>query len=200
MLAQITLAVLSLSTAAAAWSPPALKNIRAEPVVVEVRQAETTGTATESAGVLECASSALNIITDAPEPPAALQSYIVSFASTADPNDASALCQITKDMPASLTSAYSSYNSAASSWLVQHSSEIDAFGSKCGDAEGAATAQGIFSSLDSYASGVCAGATDASPTAAGASSSVSTGLAARPTGMVAGAVAAAGLFGVAAVL
>ncbi|KAI1205891.1 uncharacterized protein F4807DRAFT_464353 [Annulohypoxylon truncatum] len=190
MVSQNLIAFLGLaSTALATYSPQALKNLRdlrAEHVVVEVREAQSSSS--DSALASSCSSSAEAIITDAPQPPASLESFFASFAATADLTNPSVLCQITAAVPSSLTAAYSSYDQQASSWFSAHSSDIDALVSKCVGEDGAASISQALSALDVYAAGSCTG-------------SVSKGLAARPTGVVAGAaVAAAGVLGAAAVL
>ncbi|KAI2619245.1 hypothetical protein GGR54DRAFT_135689 [Hypoxylon sp. NC1633] len=221
MLSQTALALLGLaSTAVATYSPRALKNVhdlRAEHVVVEVRQAleSSTPTSTSSADSLECTTSALSLITDAPTPDAKLMSYFMNFATTANLENSSVLCQITQ-VPQSISADYSSYDQAVSSWVNKHSSDFVALASKCGGGEQAASVSQVVSALNDYvAAGCSSSAGGSSPTqsaagqsgsgqsAAGQSSSthsVSSGLAARPTGIVAGAVAAAGVLGFAAAL
>ncbi|KAI2614020.1 uncharacterized protein GGS25DRAFT_469995 [Hypoxylon fragiforme] len=204
-----TLAVLGLASTAMALNHPnalrSLNSLREEHVVVEVRQAETTesATVTESgASNLACASSALAIITDAPEPPDNLLSYFSSWAQTADLTDPAALCAVTADVPQSLSSDYSAYDQQASSWFAKHSSDVAALASQCGDTEDAASVSQIVYALSAYVGSNCTGTLStgtATGTAAGASST-QTGAAARPTGFVAGAMAAAGFLGVAAAL
>ncbi|KAI1397375.1 hypothetical protein F4819DRAFT_86386 [Hypoxylon fuscum] len=209
MLSQTALTFLGLaSTALATYSPEALKSLRdlsqGDVVRVEVRQAQSTATTTETAGSLECTASALSIITDAPTPPSNLVSYFESFVSTADLSNPSVLCQITQNIPQSVSSDYSSYDQQASSWFSKHSSEIQDLASKCGDNENAASVSQVVSALDAYAGASCTsslGSLGASATgAANGGSSVSTALAARPTGIIAGAVAAAGFLGAAVAL
>ncbi|KAI6085489.1 hypothetical protein F4821DRAFT_150386 [Hypoxylon rubiginosum] len=174
-----TLALIGLaSTALATFSPQALKNLRdlhQEHVVVEVR--EVAGRAPATADATACASSALSLITDVPLP----SDDLVSYLATASATD---VCQLSKDIPQSLSAEYSSYDQEASSWLSQHSSEIQAFATSCQDAEDVATINSVISALASNTAGC----------------SVSTGIAARPTGVIAGAVAAAGLLGAAVAL
>ncbi|KAI1103912.1 hypothetical protein F4804DRAFT_308874 [Jackrogersella minutella] len=190
MVSQNLFIVLGLvSAAVATYSPQALKNLRdlhTEHIVVEVREALPQATSTgDSDSNSQCTSSALAIITDAPAPPAGLESYFESFVSTADLTNPSILCQITQGVPSSLSADYSSYDQQASSWFDKHSSDIQALASKCVDSEDAASVSQVVSALEAYAGNGCSG-------------SVSHGLAARPTGMIAGAVAAAGVWGIAA--
>ncbi|KAI2472370.1 hypothetical protein F4781DRAFT_383432 [Annulohypoxylon bovei var. microspora] len=194
MVSRNIIAVLGLaSTAAATYSPQALKNLRdlrAEHVVIEVREAMPQATSTSSSDSdsdTQCASSAEAIITDAPTPPADLESYFVSFAATADLSNPSILCQITAGVPSSLSAEYSSYDQQASSWFSKHSSDIAGLVSKCAGEEDAASVAQVVTALSAYAADGCSG-------------SVSKARAARPTGMIAGAVAAAGVLGAAAVL
>ncbi|KAI1445290.1 hypothetical protein F5Y02DRAFT_386644 [Annulohypoxylon stygium] len=180
------------STALATYSPEALKslrNLRMEHVVVEVREAQSSSSSSSSDDDVSsaCLSSAEAIITDAPTPNDNLISFFMSFANTADFSNPSALCQLTAAVPSSLSADYSSYDQQASSWLSAKSSSITALASQCADSEGAASISQVVSALEIYV-------------AEGCTSSVSKGLAARPTGLVAGAVAAAGVLGAAAVL
>ncbi|KAI1134454.1 hypothetical protein F5Y05DRAFT_417095 [Hypoxylon sp. FL0543] len=192
-----TIAVLGLASSALATYPPQalkqLRDLRAEHVVVEVRQAQSssTPTITETGVAGECMSSASAIITDAPTPASGLLSYFQTFASTADLSNPSLFCQVTQNVPQSLSANYSSFDQQASSWFSKHSSDIAGLASKCGDNEDAASVSQVVSALDVYVANGCSSSS---------SSSVSHGLAARPTGMVAGAMAAAGVMGVAAVL
>ncbi|XDG09970.1 hypothetical protein ABKA04_009585 [Annulohypoxylon sp. FPYF3050] len=189
MVSKNVVAILGLaSTALATYSPEALKslrNLRMEHVVVEVREAQSSSSDDDVSS--SCLSSAEAIITDAPMPNDNLISFFMSFANTADFSNPSALCQLTAAVPSSLSADYSSYDQQASSWLSAKSSSITALASQCADSEGAASISQVVSALEIYV-------------AEGCTSSVSKGLAARPTGLVAGAVAAAGVLGAAAVL
>ncbi|KAI1409043.1 hypothetical protein F5Y13DRAFT_171049 [Hypoxylon sp. FL1857] len=191
MLAQ-TVAILGLASGAlATYSPQALKqlrDLRQEHVVVEVRQAQSSGaTVTETGLSGECTSSAFSLITAAPTPPPALESYFDSFLSTADLTNPSILCQASQDVPQSLSADFSSYDQQASSWLNAHTSQINDLASKCAGDSNAPVVSSAVSVLEAYISNGCHG-------------TGSPGLAARPTGMVAGAVAAAGMLGVAVML
>ncbi|KAI0135015.1 hypothetical protein F4814DRAFT_6820 [Daldinia grandis] len=199
MVSQITLAFLGLaSTAVATYNPLQLRNLhnlRQEHVVVEVRQA-TSGepelpTITQSP---ECVSALEPLGSDVPDVPAELLSYMASFAATADTSNPTILCEATQ-VPQSLSSQYSSYDQAASSWLSKHSSDLEAAATKCGG--GDAQVSEAIASISAFLGDSCgasSGAGNAGPTTA------SPGLAARPTGMVAGAMAAAGALGVAVLL
>ncbi|KAI0377995.1 hypothetical protein F5Y04DRAFT_262736 [Hypomontagnella monticulosa] len=221
MVSQVTLALLGLaSTAVATYSPEGLKklhNLRAEHVVVEVRQAQSSDDLLlpTSTAPLECTTSLVSIITDVPTPPANVESYLSQFGATADLTNPAVLCEVTK-VPASISADYSSYDQAASSWFNKHSSEIDALASKCAGDEYVASVEQAMSALNIYIGNGCSGtlgAPGATTTSAGGSgdasggasgnaqsTSPSTALAARPTGMVAGAVAAAGVLGAAVLL
>ncbi|XXG95021.1 hypothetical protein Hte_001281 [Hypoxylon texense] len=176
-----SLALLGLaSTALATFSPQALRSLRdlrREHVVVEVRQVAARAPQA-TADATACASSALVLLTDVPVPSGDLLSYLASVTAT----DA---CEISRDVPQSLSSAYSSYDQEASSWLSAHSGEIQQFASSCQDDAEVATVNSLVSAFASNTAAAC---------------SVSTGLAARPTGVVAGVVAAAGLLGAAVAL
>ncbi|KAI0148228.1 hypothetical protein F4776DRAFT_305735 [Hypoxylon sp. NC0597] len=192
-----TIAILGLASSALATYPPqALKHVRdlnkvqgRGHVVVEVRQAQSSGTdiITQTGVSGECTSSALAIISDAPTPSSALETYFESFVSTADLSNPSILCQVTQGIPQSLSAEYSSFDQQASSWFSKHSSEINDLATKCVDNEDAASVSQVVSALEAYLGNGCSGT--ASP-----------GLAARPTGMIAGAVAAAGVLGAAVML
>ncbi|KAI1456617.1 hypothetical protein F4805DRAFT_431856 [Annulohypoxylon moriforme] len=178
------------STALATFGPEALgdlSDLRVERVVVEVRQAQSS-TTTDSLSS-ECVSIGDAVLTDVPSAPASLTSYFASYRATADKSDfMSYICGIRVDVPATLTSAYSSYDQAASSWFNKHKSDFSVIASKCVNNDDASTIEAVVSAFEASVSG-CAGATTPSK-----------GWAARPTGVVAGAVAAAGVLGAAAVL
>ncbi|KAI4858827.1 hypothetical protein F4820DRAFT_200545 [Hypoxylon rubiginosum] len=182
MRSHTALALLGLaSTALATFSPQALNSLRGlrrEHVVVEVREVAAREPQATPDDATACASSALALLTDVPLPESDLLSYLM----TATATDA---CQASRDVPQSLSSAFSSYDAEASSWLSAHSGAVQQFATACQDDAEAATVNSIVSAF-------------ASNTAAGCS--VSTGLAARPTGVVAGVVAAAGLLGAAVAL
>ncbi|KAI2640795.1 hypothetical protein GGS26DRAFT_177994 [Hypomontagnella submonticulosa] len=217
MVSRTTLALLGLaSTAAATYSPEGLKKLhglRQEHVVVEVRQAQSSDFAIPTGtSPIECTTSLLSIITDIPTPPPKVESYLSQFASTADLTDPAVICEVTK-VPESVSADYSSYDQAASSWFNKHNSEIDALASKCAGDEYVASIDQAVSALNIYIGNGCSGtlgapgATTTTGTGSGstagasaASTSPSTALAARPTGIVAGAVAAAGVLGAAALL
>ncbi|KAI0889607.1 uncharacterized protein GGS22DRAFT_148716 [Annulohypoxylon maeteangense] len=189
MVSQNVVALLGLaSTAAATYRPQALgslNNLRAERIVIEVREAQTSSPSNALSSA--CASSADALITDVPIPPSSLESYFASFARTANfSDDVSYLCSITASVPASLTAAYSSYDQQASSWFVKHSSDLTAIVSQCGTQEDVNSIAQVVTALDIYLASGCG--------------TRSTGLAARPTGAIAGAVAAAGVLGAAVVL
>lgn len=196
-----------------------------------------------SNSALECQASVFAILSDLPTPTPPLVSYLASFAATANPTDPAALCAVTSALPTSLTSAYSSYDRAASSWYSGHSAEVAQLASDCAGA-GAGGAQALteaITALETYTAGGCTGTlpteaagltsliplvnatatngtgagagagagTTATPTGPSASgtgsqggntSSIAQGAAARPTGVVAGAMAAAGLLGAVAML
>ncbi|KAI1801850.1 hypothetical protein F4811DRAFT_532599 [Daldinia bambusicola] len=200
MVSQATLAFLGLaSTAAAAFSPLQLRNLndlRYERVVVEVRQASSElPTITQSP---ECESALQPLGSDVPSVAPELLEYMESFMATADTNNPTVLCEATQ-VPQSLSSQYSSYDQAASSWLSKHSSDLEAAATKCNNGEDASVTEAI-ESIKQFLADDC-GATGATGSSgAAASSTVSPALAARPTGMVAGAFAAAGALGVAALL
>ncbi|KAL7629669.1 hypothetical protein AAE478_001192 [Parahypoxylon ruwenzoriense] len=209
MLSQTTLALLGLaSTAAAALSPDAIRNLhnlRAEKVVVEVRQAQTSSAATISgvADGLECTASILSLVTGAPQPPDDLLSFYATAATTIDPSDTSAMCAMTSSMPQSLASVFSSYENAGSSWFSEHSSEIQAIISKCGDNDNVSYLEQAASDFEAgNGCGAASATTTSSSDASGSNggSSVSQGGVARPTGAVAAAVAAAAFLGAAVML
>ncbi|KAF3066527.1 hypothetical protein GL218_09039 [Daldinia childiae] len=191
MVSQVTLAILGLaSTAVATYSPLQLRNLhnlRQEHVVVEVRQVSSEEpelpTITQSP---ECASALEPLGSDVPDVPPELLSYMESFAATADTSNPTILCEATQ-VPQSLSSQYSSYDQAASSWLSKHSSDLQAAATKCGGSD--AQVSEAVASISAFLGDTCGASTTASP-----------GLAARPTGMVAGAMAAAGALGVAILL
>ncbi|KAI0173348.1 hypothetical protein GGR52DRAFT_382356 [Hypoxylon sp. FL1284] len=172
------LALLGLaSSAVATFSPQVLNNLRSlheERFVVEVR--EVSPRADEDASA--CASSAMALVTEIPLPSDDLLSYLA----TATATDA---CDFSSHIPQSLSSEYSAYDKSASSWISQHTDELSEFATKCGDS-------GDVSSLNAAISSFTAGA--------GVCSSPTSGPAARATGFVAGAVAAAGFLGAAAAL
>lgn len=192
-----TVAILGLASSALATYPPeALKHVRDlskgqghDHVVVEVRQAQSSGTdlITQTGVSGECTSSALAIISDAPRPSPALGTYLESYVLTADLANPSFLCQITQSVPQSLSAEYSSFDQQASSWFSRHSSEIVDIATKCAGNEPAASVTQAISILEAFVGNGCSGT--ASP-----------GQASRPTGVIAGAVAAAGVLGVAAML
>ncbi|KAI1383598.1 uncharacterized protein F4822DRAFT_421102 [Hypoxylon trugodes] len=193
MLSQTVVALFLASTAAATYSPQALKglrDLRQEHVIVEVRQVESDSssnsadaTITDVAAATSCWASLEGLLTDAPTPASDLNSYFDEFMSTADTNNPSILCQATTSLPQSLSAEYSSFDQQASSWFSKHTSDLQAIASKCAGGNSDA----VISSLQAYAGQGCGGST-------------SSGLGAHPTGMVIGAVAAAGVWGVAAAL
>ncbi|KAI1659680.1 hypothetical protein F4813DRAFT_321889 [Daldinia decipiens] len=207
MVSQITLAILGLaSTAVATYSPLQLRNLhnlRQEHVVVEVRQVSSAEpeipTITQSP---ECFSALAPLGSDLPSVPLELLSYMESFAATADVSNPTILCEATQ-VPQSLSSLYSSYDQAASSWLSKHSSDLQVAVTKCGGSD-AQVSEAVASISAFIGDGCGASSSGASSSAASAGSAGSTtasqGLAARPTGMVAGAMAAAGALGVAVLL
>ncbi|OTB14156.1 hypothetical protein K445DRAFT_319343 [Daldinia sp. EC12] len=198
MVSQVTLALLGLaSTAAATFNPLQLKSLnglRAERVVVEVRQVSSSqGTPTFSelptlTPNAECESALEPLGADVPTPAPALFDYMESFMSTADISDPTVLCDAASQVPQSLSSQYSEFDQAASTWLSKHSSELEVAATKC-SSDDASVNQAVESIKYFLNDGCGAASTTATP-----------GLAARPTGMVAGAVAAAGALGVAALL
>ncbi|KAI0854173.1 hypothetical protein F5Y00DRAFT_256671 [Daldinia vernicosa] len=203
MVSQLTLAFLGLaSTAAATYSPLQLRNLhnlRQERIVVEVRQATSEGpelpTITQSP---ECISALAPLGSDVPDVPSELLSYMESFAATADTSNPTVLCEATQ-VPQSLSSQYSSYDQAASSWLSKHSSDLQVAATKCGDSD-VQVSQAVASISAFLGEGCGAAASSAGDASSAISTTVSPGLAARPTGMVAGAMAAAGALGVAVLL
>ncbi|KAI1466932.1 uncharacterized protein F4812DRAFT_433250 [Daldinia caldariorum] len=202
MVSQATLAFLGLaSTAVATLSPLQLRNLndlRYERVVVEVRQVSSSfselPTATQNP---ECESALQPLGSDVPTVAPELLAYLESFVATADTNNPTILCEATK-VPQSLSSQYSSYDQAASSWLSKHSSDLEVIATKCKNDEDASVTEAI-ESIKGFLADNC-GATSGAASGAAVSSTVSPALAARPTGMVAGAVAAAGALGVAVLL
>ncbi|KAI2776175.1 hypothetical protein F4815DRAFT_364298 [Daldinia loculata] len=205
MVSQVTLAILGLaSTAVATYSPLQLRNLhnlRQEHVVVEVRQATSDEpelpTITQSP---ECVSALAPLGSDVPDVPPELLSYMESFAATADTSNPTILCEATQ-VPQSLSSQYSSYDQAASSWLSKHSSDLQAAATKCGGSD-AQVSQAVASISAFLGDGCGASSSAGSAGSAGSvgSTTASPGLAARPTGLVAGAMAAAGALGVAVLL
>ncbi|KAI5861669.1 hypothetical protein GGS23DRAFT_598442 [Durotheca rogersii] len=210
MLSQNTIALLGLaSTAAAALNPRgvrSLRDLRAEPYVVEVRQAEDSPLSL-LAGQGECVSSYFSLATSVPQPPDDLLSFLEAEAYTIEPTDTAALCALTSALPASLSSAVSSYERAGSSWLSQHSSEVFDLASRCADDQAASSISDAFD-LALQTLDPCGSSTPATPTGAAENNnndaapanSVSTGGVAHPTGVIAGAMAAAGLLGAAIML
>ncbi|KAH9990387.1 hypothetical protein F4779DRAFT_258110 [Xylariaceae sp. FL0662B] len=215
MFAHTTLVLGLASAALATYSPQHLQNLRdlhVERDVVEVRQATPSPTASGTGGSgIGCQLSAVSLLGSVPTPTGALQSYLQSAATvsgSAAVTNPTALCQVTASLPQSLSADYSSYDSAASSWYSQHVSDLSALASSCSN--DLPVDPKTISAILSYAtaSNPCSGVATASPTsgdgasdaASSSTSSISVGGAARPTGIVAGAVAAAGFLGAAAML
>ncbi|KAI1775667.1 hypothetical protein F4818DRAFT_384712 [Hypoxylon cercidicola] len=194
-----SIALLGLaSTTLATFSPQALKNIRdltREHVVVEVREV-VARSPQDQADATACASSALALLTDIPLPS---DTGLVSFLATATETDE---CKLSSDVPQSLLSAFNSYDQAASSWLSAHSSEIQVFATACQDDADVASVNSVISGFASNTAGCSPSTASVASTASAASvaSTTSSGLAARPTGVLAGVVAAAGLLGAAVAL
>ncbi|KAI8958935.1 hypothetical protein F5Y11DRAFT_334619 [Daldinia sp. FL1419] len=205
MVSQVTLAFLGLaSTVAATYSPNQLRNyhnLRQERHVVEVRQVESESgsaaipTITQSP---ECISALAPLGSDVPDIDSDLLEYMASFAATADTANPTVLCGATS-VPQSLSSQYSSYDKAASSWLSAHSKDLEAAATACSDSD-PEVSQAV-ASISAFLGDSCgATTTGAGKDGAAAETTASPGLAARPTGLVAGAMAAAGALGVAVLL
>ncbi|RYP46340.1 hypothetical protein DL768_007446 [Monosporascus sp. mg162] len=190
--------------------------------------------ARQNGSIAECTSSAFAIISSAPTPNSDLINYFETFAVTADLANPTVFCEITSALPTSLSSAYFSYDEAASSWYSEQSSNIVELASNCAGEAVATTVTEIVSILASYTAGDCtgtlppeastmieggalsslifptAGATvtdgPASPTdtpnetGSVETTSIEQAAAARPTGVVAGAIAAAGFIGAVAMM
>ena len=221
-------------SAAATMSPRQLGRMQGLGAGLEARQ--------DSADREACQESYSSIAVALPSPAGDLGEYLTSFYATADPTDPAALCQITSDMPESLSSAYASYDSAASSWIDEYVSVAGELASSCGGAAEAASVLGdLAESIASYTAEDCSGdfPTDvadltslipivgATPTGGDAPSETGSGnggdnqgdsdnsgdsensndsdspdesSAARPTGVIAGAMALAGVIGAIAML
>ncbi|RYO88662.1 hypothetical protein DL766_005920 [Monosporascus sp. MC13-8B] len=214
---------------AAAYRPHQLNGVRnlQQPGV----QARQTGS------IADCTSSAFAIISSVPTPNSDLANYFETFVVTADLANPTVFCEITSALPTSLSSAYFSYDEAASSWYSEQSSNIVELASNCAGEAVATSVTEIVSILESYTAGDCTGSlppeasdlstmieggalsslvfptADATVTDAPASptntedeagseqtTSIEQGAAARPTGVVAGAIAAAGFIGAVAMM
>ncbi|CAJ2501409.1 Uu.00g042620.m01.CDS01 [Anthostomella pinea] len=233
MYAQAALAVLGLaSTAAATYHPSQLNSLRdlnnKNGLAARQDDSDSSSSATGDDGISDaCTTSAYMVLASIPTPTGDLSAYLSSFVATADLSDvtdaASVLCDVTAGMPTSLSSAYSSYDMAASSWYSSNSADIQSLISSCAGDMGAELTMAV-SAVESYTSSGCSGSVaamtsgltssstgssktsgsgstgGATATSSGASTSVETGAASRPTGLIAGAVAAAGFLGAAVML
>jgi len=203
------------STVLAGLASVASAHIFANPVVIargiEARQ-------TDAAGSSACASAGLSLITALPLPPADLINWVLQ-------NPITDACDLSK-IPASLSPAISSYQTVALSFISAHSSELSSIASACPDATSLLDGLDVATltcGAGSTGTGVTtatsgAGGSGATPTSgaggsgttgttgsaggAGSASSTSksTAGAARETGFVAAAVAAAGFLGAVAAL
>ncbi|KAK9420787.1 hypothetical protein SUNI508_00878 [Seiridium unicorne] len=188
------------STAVATYHPEALRGLQNIKPGVAVRQE----------GV-KCTASLVSLAASVPTPSPELSSALQQYVSTAAVTNPTAVCAVTTAFPSSLSSQYSSYDSAVSSWYNKESSDIDALISSCSTESNVQTIASVVSLFSAYDS-VCASATSSgassstgsatAPTGSGATSSTSSSTAGAPkqTGMVAGAMAAAGFIGAVAML
>ena len=93
-----------------------------------------------------------------PTPTGELGSYLTSFYATADPTDPAVFCEITSAMPADLSSAYESYDRAASSWISEYVDVAERLSSVCGGEDTAASAlDELVSIIESYTAEDCRG-------------------------------------------
>ncbi|KAI0130506.1 hypothetical protein BJ170DRAFT_316981 [Xylariales sp. AK1849] len=191
-----------LASTAAAFEPRALGSLQDIKPGVAIRQ--------EGAS---CTVSAASILSSVPTPSADLSSYIVSYAATA--TDVTQACAVTSNLPSSLQSAFSSYDSQVSSWYSAEKSDIDALVSSCSTDPLAQTISSVTSLLNVYTASGCDALTGATtgttkPTTTGTTKSTTTGgiaastspssAGAKPTGVYAGAAAAAGFLGAVALM
>jgi hypothetical protein len=178
-------------------------------------------------GDLECTQSYVDILKGAPTPPSELASAITSYgsgvaqsASVTDPNPlayVTDVCSFGSQLPSSLQSDFSSYATQVISYLSVSSSQIDAVITNClATGQEAAAYTSFVNALATHTGPLCdatsapnsttsGGVSPTSSTAGTTSSaagtmSVSTDAAARPTGILAGAAAAAGFLGAVALL
>jgi hypothetical protein len=135
-----------------------------------------------------CAEAEASIYQGLPTPPPAIVSYEATHTAT-DP------CSVT--VPASLSSDFSSYESAVASWFAAHSSQIESVMSQCPQFSTPATAGSGCSTSAAGGSGATAAA---GTTTGGSASSASKNVGPRETGLTGAALAAAGLFGFVAAL
>ncbi|KAI1870980.1 hypothetical protein JX265_006020 [Neoarthrinium moseri] len=187
------------STASAAYDPRALNGIQNLKPGVAVRQ---EGTA--------CTASALSIAASIPTPTGELLSLLSSYAATADVTNPTQACEITAAIPSSLSSQYSSYDSAVSSWYDGESSNIADLISKCSSDPLAQTISSAIGDLNAYTASGCSGltatGTQSVQSETGSASSVpstttpATAGVPKPTAAIAGAAAAAGFIGAVAML
>ncbi len=217
------LVVALAGTAAATYSPHQLNGVRnLQAGDIAARQGPIEGHNSST----ECRESVFSIMNDIPTPTSDLVNYLQTFIATAHPTDPAALCAVTSSLPTSIASAYSSYDQAASSWYSEHSSEIAQLASSCGRDGSAQFLTEAITALESYTAAGCTGspptavanitsliptslatatgASNATISQTGSSSSqtlsTSQAAAAKPTGMVAGVMAAAGFIGAVAMI
>lgn len=114
------------STAAATYDPRVLarmggSHLEHDEVNVAARQDDALG---------DCTVGAFSLFNSVPTPTGELLSYLAEFQATADLSDPTALCEVTA-VPTSLSSAYSSYDQAASSWVSEHADDISSVVEVC---------------------------------------------------------------------
>ncbi|OAQ65838.1 hypothetical protein VFPPC_14245 [Pochonia chlamydosporia 170] len=124
------------------------------------------------------ATACLSLLGSMPTPPPALTQEFIK-------NPPKDYCSIT--VPASLSSDWSSYTSAAASWIKEHSSDL----AKCPGADQIKSKSPVDCKAANGGGSQTTGGSDATNTGSGAAAS-KTGAAARETGMAFAAVAAAG--------
>ncbi|KAI1338600.1 hypothetical protein F5Y15DRAFT_122330 [Xylariaceae sp. FL0016] len=226
---QIAITLFGLaSTAVAIYSPEQLNSLRAlnsHNIAVRQDQDDTDNDGDDAIETGACISSAQSIIAEVPSVTGALSTYLDNYYSTAVITETAVLCTQTPDVPSSLSSSYSSYDQAASSWYADNSDDIEELATVCATETGELATQ-LTIALDylTAVSAMCASfSATATPTSSMGSSKTSseseatatstdsgsdatssstpdTAAAVRPTGVIVGAVAAAGILGAAIAL
>lgn len=199
MMGTTALTLLALAASASAFDYRPLLN-RAYAV-----NRDLVASPTLSATASQCVDEWMSLLSSLPTPPP----EVVSYEETATETNP---CSFT--VPSSLSSAYSSYESVASSWYTAHSSELTSFFSQCGpsytDLNYCSTTTGgtgSGSSLTTTAGGTTTTSVSSgsATTSSSSSSSTTSGTASqnagpRETGLVSVGVLIAGFVGVVAAL
>ncbi|KAK7946159.1 uncharacterized protein PG986_010480 [Apiospora aurea] len=206
------------STVGATYNHAAANQLRdlTQPAHVVPRQPAQSGSS-------DCVESAMKLFTELPQPTGALLSYYESatadITATAVPTDLGQVCAMaaTESLPSSLSAPLSSYESTLVGWYSSHTSDIAQLMSVCSAEPIVSSAEQLLAQItkEPACSSLLASATGAlaTPTASGSGSGSSAGAggaaqtsspsqaaAPKATGLVAGAVAAAGFLGAVAML